>query len=257
MKNLTVNVFTCCNGIYKDFIPLFILSNLYHNDECFVEIGVDDINYEPIQESIKRLNEIYPNRFLIREVDFKGVTVDGKTYGTAPNTVRFYLEPHTKTKYVYISDIDIILLTKDFHNQHIKNMSNTGLPYSNIVRPFKEGGNKRLTGLHFTPYNNYYPIPNFDDLVKSNLLSHDEPFLYKLVKKRHNKFKYDETFRPVHGIHSSPNRKPSLKGSLNWGLPRWEKEWKLFYESDLFKTIEPTFTNKIKEIIAIINSEYK
>lgn len=254
MENITVNVFTCCDGIYKDFIPLFILSNLYHNEECFVEISVDTLNYKPIQTSISMLKQKYPNRFLIREVDFKGVTVDGTLYQTSPNTVRFYVEPEIKSNYVYISDIDIIVLVKNFHEQHITHMSNSSLPYSNIVRPFKDNSLKRLTGLHFTPYNNYYPIPEFNDLCKLNLLSYDEPFLYELVKKRHSNFKYDETFRPVHGIHASLNREPT--GQLNWELPRWKQEWISFTNDEYFKKIEPTFTDLIKKTITKINNYY-
>jgi len=255
MENLKVNVFTCCNGIYKDFIPLFILSNLYHNDECFVEIGVDVLNYKPIQTSVSMLKQKYPNRFLIREVDFKGVTVDDKLYRTSPNTVRFYLEPKVKLNYVYISDIDIIVLVKNFHEQHITNMINTSLPYSNIVRQFKDDSLKRLSGLHFTPYENYYPIPEFNDLCKLNLLSYDEQFLYELVKKRYSDFKYDETFRPVHGIHTSLNRNPTDK--LGWGIPKWKEQWLEFSNTEYFKRIEPTFTNSIKNIIKIINDSYK
>jgi hypothetical protein len=39
-----INFYTCCNKIYNNFIPLFILSNLYHNENCYVEVGTDDVS---------------------------------------------------------------------------------------------------------------------------------------------------------------------------------------------------------------------
>jgi hypothetical protein len=257
MENLKVNVFTCCNGIYKDFIPLFILSNLYHNDECFVEIGVDVINYKPIQTSICMLKQKYPNRFLIRQVDFGGPTIDDKFYNTSPNTVRFYVVPKTLSKYIYISDIDIIVLEKNFHELHINNMLENNLSYSNTVRKTndKKTNEKKLSGLHFSPYENYYPIPDFTDVIKKGYLSIDEVFLYKLVGKRYPNFNEDLTYRPVHGIHTSINRNP--KDKLGWGLGEWKEEWLEFSNSEYFKRIEPTFADSIKNIIKIINDYYK
>ena len=55
----TTNIFTCCNKHYKDFIPIFILSHLYFNESCFVEIGVDDLDYLPIQNSLEILQKYY------------------------------------------------------------------------------------------------------------------------------------------------------------------------------------------------------
>jgi hypothetical protein len=257
MENVIVNVFTCCNGIYKDFIPLFILSNLYYNDECFVEIGVDIVNYKPIQTSICMLKQKYPNRFLIREVDFNGKTLDGKHYETIPNTVRFYSEPIVKSKYVYISDIDIIVMEPKFHEIHIQNMSNNNQPYSNMVRKIKDKktNQKKLSGLHFTPYENYYPIPDFTDLIKQGYLSLDEVFLHKLIGKKYPNFNEELTYRPVHGIHTSLNRNPNDK--LGWELPPWKNQWDEFSNSKYFKRIEPTFADSIKNIIKIINDSYK
>lgn len=245
-----LNIFTCCNNVYKDFIPLFILSNLYHNNDCIIEIGVDDVNYPQIQESLEILKINYKDKFDVYKVNFNEVEVSGKTYPIIPNTVRFITTPKIKTEYVYISDIDIINLEKDLLYTHTKNINKTKLPYSNIVRPSKN----RLSGLHFTPYNNYYPIPNYFDLCEKGLLKHDEVFLYELVKKRFPKFNYDETFRPVHGIHVSLNRNHDDK--LGWGLSNWKNQWVEFRNSKIFLEVEPTFTNMIKDKIKIIDNYY-
>ena len=39
-------------------------------------------------------------------------------------------------------------------------MSNNNQPYSNMVRKIKDKktNQKKLSGLHFTPYKNYYPM---------------------------------------------------------------------------------------------------
>ena len=79
-------------------------------------------------------------------------------------------------------------------------------------------------------------------------------FLYELVKKRHPNFLIGESYRPVHGIHVSPNRNPT--GTMNWGMPNWENQWYEFRNSEEFKSLEPTLTNMIKEKIKIIDDFY-
>lgn len=255
MEDITnIIFFTCCNGVYKNFIPLFILSNLYHNDNSFVEIGVDydvDIN---LSESISILNNLYPNKFLIRNVNFESIVINKVEYNIMPNTIRFITTPKIKSKYVYISDVDIITLDQNICNQHIKHMEKENIPYSNIVRPYSEKQKyKKLTGLHFTPYNNYYPIPKYTDLIESGLYN-DEDFLYQLVKKRYNNISEISQWRPVHGIHVSPNRKPT--DGVDWGMKKWKNQWVNFRNSKEFLLLEPTLTNYISEKILIIDSFY-
>ena len=36
------NFFTCANKAYEDFTPLFIASCLFHNDNSYSEVGVED-----------------------------------------------------------------------------------------------------------------------------------------------------------------------------------------------------------------------
>ena len=253
---IKTNFFTACNGIYKEFIPLFILSHLYHNENCFVEIGTDTMLRPEILKSLKILNQYYPNQFSIHVVDFGPIKIGNKHYNTIPNTVRFFTPPKTKSEYVYISDIDIICLQENLTDIHIKDMEKLNLPYSNIVRPVKDESHphRRLSGLHFTKYDSYYPIPNHTDLCEKGLLQHDEVFLYELVKKRYPNFVVENTYRPVHGIHVSPNRNPT--GDMNWGMPNWINQWKEFRNSDKFISLEPTLTNMIKEKINIIDDYY-
>jgi hypothetical protein len=251
MKKLMTNVFTCCNGKYNDFIPLFILSNLYHNDNVFVEVGTDEYSEISNTNSIKLLNKLYPNRFKLRYSNFNNYLIGNTQYPVSPNTVRFIETPEIKTEYVYISDVDIICLTKNFSQVHIDYMKEFNQPYSNMVR----NGKDSLTGLHFTPYNNHYPLSDFGDLLinDSNLLSYDEKFLYLLVNKNYPIEINNNNFRPVHGIHVSLNRDPY--GDVGWGVNRDRYlRWVEFRNSDEFLTLEPSFSKKIKETINIIDN---
>jgi hypothetical protein len=253
---IKTNFFTICNGIYKEFIPLFILSHLYHNENCFVEIGVDTMLKPEILKSLRVINKYFPDKFSINVVNFGPIKLNDVNYQSIPNTVRFFTTPKTKSEYVYISDIDIICLQKELTDIHINNMIKTGLPYSNIVRPKKDElyPYQKLSGLHFTKYENYYPIPSHDDLIKKGLLKLDESFLYELVKKKYPDFNLEETFRPVHGIHVSPNREPI--GKVSWNMNGWKNQWNEFRNTKEFKDLEPTLTKMIKEKIQIIENFY-
>jgi hypothetical protein len=75
-----------------------------------------------------------------------------------------------------------------------------------------------------------------------------------LVKKRHPDFLIDNSYRPVHGIHVSPNRNPT--GTMNWGIPKWRNQWGEFRNSKEFRDLELTLTQMIKEKINIIDNYY-
>lgn len=85
----------------------------------------------------------------------------------------------TCTEYVYIGDIDIIVLDSTIVDQHLKLMAKTGLPYSNRARG---GPRAQLSGLHFTRYDAYYPVPDVSDIDITQEV--DEALLYKIVQRR-------------------------------------------------------------------------
>lgn len=249
--------FTCCNKKYEYFIPIFIHSIIYHNDNVDVEIGIesDNISLE-LQKILNYFNIKYPKTNIsIYKVNFDKITIDGRVYSKCPNVVRFINTPNIKNEYVYICDVDIITLQKNIIQIHIDDMKKTGLSYSNIVRPLisEDENLKMLTGLHFTKWDAYYPIPNYTDLILKNMLNYDESFLYNLVKKN-NSILETHNFRPVHGIHASSNR--IIGNELGWGLKKWRKEWEFYRNSNEFKDIEGLFNNQIKAIIKMIDNEY-
>lgn len=237
LNGCKLNIFTCCNGVYKDFIPLFALSNLISSPNHTVEVGVD-VDDVSETKAIQMLMNEYPGRLTIREVEFEK--------GKCPGMIRFITEPLTKSDYVYISDVDIITLDKNITQQHIDNIKLNSLNYSNIVRP----KSNRLTGLHFTEFDKYYPINDYSHL--SHYFPHDENFLYGLMEERHGEPNKEVTWRPVHGIHVSLNR--TIDGKPGWGVKRWMDKWRVFRNLEVFKRLEPLLTDMIKDKINQIDN---
>ena len=249
-----INIFTCCDDKYLDFIPIFIFSHLYHNPDSFIEVGYDGILTQEIQQALDFISKDYKDKFLVRSEKIGSIDYKGSKIICTPNLTRFIVTPQVKCDNVYISDVDIICLEKNILNIHLNDMSKTGLKYSNVVRKKQTEDQDyfRLTGLHFTPWENFYPLPNYDDLIERKIHNYDEIFLYELVKKRFPKFNYENIFRPVHGIHVSLNRPPV--GDIGWGIKKWEKKWLLFRNTTEFKTFEEFLSENIKDKIKIIDN---
>jgi hypothetical protein len=253
-NNNRTTFFTSCNKNYQFFIPIFIHSILFHNNNCDIEVIVDDINLE---ENINTCIDFICSKYKesnvkIRIGDFNDINLNNKIYKKCPNVIRFIETPSIKNEFVYICDIDIIFLQQNIQDIHIIDMNKTKLNYSNIVRPYIDAENKRLTGLHFTKWNSYYPIPNFDDLIVKLYLNLDEVFLYNLVSKN-NKISEKTTFRPVHGIHISLNREDPIE----WGLKKWKTQWLNYRNSEEFKLIETYLSDRLLFFIEKIDSYYE
>lgn len=248
-----LNIFTCCDGLYNEFIPIFIFSHLYHNKDSFVEVGYDGHLSTDVSTSINYLESIYKNRFLVRECKIGQIRRNENIIKCSPNLSRFIIEPSIKSEYIYISDVDIICLQNNIIDIHIEDMKKNHLPYSNIVRKKINDAQKvfRLTGLHFTKSKDYYPLPSYEDLIELGYHNHDEVFLYELVKKKFPIFNYENQFRPVHGIHVSLNRQP--KGNPGWGIQNWINQWKIFRKVETFMKLEESLPNSVKEKIKLID----
>jgi hypothetical protein len=67
------------------------------------------------------------------------------------------------------------------------------------------------------------------------------------------------TRRPVHGIHISLNREnPNGTDSIpGWGHMKYEEQWKLFSNSELYKKLEKSFSPLIKEQIEKLENAYE
>lgn len=249
-----LNIFTCADNKYEDFSPIFIAACLWSNPDVTVEIGVEDASSfaEVHRQAMTRLTSVHgENAFLIRNANWQ--TPDGLPI--RPGSVRFITEPMLPSEYVYISDIDIITLEPDIADRHIAFMARTGLPYSNWVRT----GSKRLTGLHFCRRDWQYPLPRYDSSAPSRVS--DEKLLYMLVRR---KLGFDpptaEKFRPVHGIHISPNRAPQrtdregrAQPVPGWFLKPYRKSWRKFRGTQVFRDLEPHLSDRIRTFISQID----
>lgn len=244
-----LNIFTCANRAYEDFAPLFILSCLLSNPDATVEIGLEDVDSFLLQHG-SAMQPIFDaagdERIHLRSVSFQ--TNGGQRI--VPNSVRFLTEPAIRSEYVYISDIDIITLDPYLFRKHIHHMQRTGLPFSNMIRA--EGD--RLTGLHFTRHDALYPLPDCSDLPLSTM--NDEVLLKKIVERRIGQFSIPgDRFRPVHGIHISPNRPDAAPAhGIGWGISGYVAEWQQFREFHLFKRVRPFLSDRVRQALETIDN---
>ena len=191
---------SCANKKYYRFVVPFLYSCLSACDEesVIAEVFLEDLQeFESLyRQGIDFLKARFGCRFRLTEVGFEGLI---------PNTVRFVNTPSVRSDYVYIVDVDIFYTQGGVLEAHLKKMTESGQSFSNIVRK----GSNRLSGLHFTAWDALYPLPGFDDL---DLLStNDEVVLYRLVaRKTGQEPRRDLSYRPIFGIHMSPNR-PMLR----------------------------------------------
>ena len=175
---------TSADTKYEIFVPLYIFFALTHNEDALVEIFLCDVDAfkKKNLESLRVLNDLFPNKFLFTEVNFLNYS---------PNVVRFIHEPDLKDEcdYVYIGDIDILIMDSDIEKQHKKNMLEHKIPFSNIIRPpeVTERDKFRLSGLHFAPMSSQYPLPDISDLDLSSentTRGSDENILYEIMKRK-------------------------------------------------------------------------
>jgi len=238
---ITTTVFTACDRAYEAFVLPYLSSVLFHNPDAVVEICIEDTARfnASNQAALGLLSDVYANRWLIRE--------SAKSDWKRPQRVRFTEVPQLSSQYTYIGDIDILIL-EHITPQHVAAMKETGLPYSNAVRP----GTSKLTGLHFTLSEAYYPQ------APVRLHMNDEASLYELVKGRGHPLPGPEhTFRPMHGYHMTLNRRPlAPKGEPAWGIrnPKHLEAYLAFRASDEWQSIYRYLHPGYKMLITILES---
>lgn len=228
---MTLTIYTTATPPYEHFVGLYAFAALYHVEDSVVEIGLDDPGrFASENEGLcQTLSEIFPERFKLSHVPAR----------FSPGTDRFVTVPTLRNEHVYIGDIDIIILERQLLEIHLGHMEKTGLPYSNCVRPNSDPRRPLLSGLHFTTWDAFYPLPNLDDIDLERVK--DEHLLYQIViRKGLQTLPTSEWFRPVHGIHASMNRPPqggTVRGRNTgaWAPPRWHEPYVAMRESHSFK----------------------
>ncbi|WP_424140845.1 hypothetical protein [Roseomonas chloroacetimidivorans] len=248
----TVLFLTYANYRYESFAISYILSVLSHVDNSVVEIFVDDVPAftKRFKLALDAMSELFGGeRFRISRVDH--ALLKGKTL---PNSIRFLVTPTSSAEFVYIGDVDIIVLERDILARHLRFMQHTGLPYSNSVR-FTD--RSRMSGLHFSYFKAYYPVPDVSDLDTQRL--NDEMLLRILCERKNYPIQDKVWFRPVHGIHASPNRQPlPSKNAKGRAIPGWDFEahswaYRRFRRSAAFRTVAPLFDDTIKDVFRTLD----
>ncbi|RYG98836.1 MAG: hypothetical protein EON58_05930 [Alphaproteobacteria bacterium] len=248
-RDKSLNFFTCANKAYEDFVPIFVSSVLWSNPNSTVEIGLENAEEYLSSKAGRHIVEEFGDKVKLRTVNWK--SPGGRNI--LPNSIRFINQPSIKSDYVYISDIDIVTLVPDIILKHLTHMAQIGLPFSNIVRP----GTNRLTGLHFAEYDFQYPISDVSDLIEGRI--NDEVLLYNIVQRKLERpIEISQKFRPVHGIHVSPNRQPRghFKNGVKrpgWGISLHRKAWAAFRSTSHFRAMESFVSDRQRGIIAQID----
>jgi hypothetical protein len=223
--------FTTAVGPHQMFAIPYCFSVLASNADAFVEVMVDNATAF-IEDNAAALALLPRGRFLIRNAQFG---VEDAPY------MRFLTTPITRAPHVYIGDVDIFVLDGDITAQHLRQMKDTKLPYSNKLRPSKT----RLSGLHFTKWDAYYPVEHLPLSVLKGAHS-DEIVLRLLVESRHPLPTHN--FRPVHGIHMSLSRKDVIRdagrNSIAWmtareAKSRWSQYQRATSQSSSWQTLKP------------------
>ena len=252
MSNPNILFYTCANEPYHDFAPLYACSVLWTFAAATVEFGVQGVlSFEAVHGgAIDVLKEMFGSE----KIRFNAVPwLNEAGRPIVPNTVRFVHPPHCASDYVYIGDIDIIFLDSSFPAVHFEFMNRMGIPYSNSVRP----QTNRMSGLHFTKSDVYYPLPDISDLEIG--VMNDEEVLYEICKRKGLPIQDEVWFRPSHGIHVSPNR--SIRGSSDekqpgWGVAPHLKAYKRFIESPPMRNLRPYLSRRVRDCLEQIELSY-
>lgn len=237
MTSLTV--FTAANRKYEPFVLPFAASVLTHNPEAVAEIALEDAEAFKAENTtaMEVLERHLGPRLHVRNGSFAGLT---------PNSVRFLETPERAAEHVYIGDIDILVL-EPIAPFHLAQMAKTGRPYSNIKRPGKE----RLSGLHFSRWDAYYPRPD----IPRTMINHDEFYLYQLVAARgHELPDESESVRPLHGFHLSLNIDPRM--THGWGgtrNPKLASAYSALRTGPMWQELVPHLDERFRRLLFVLD----
>lgn len=246
--NIRTVFFTVAVGKHRMFVLPYIYSVLRNDPSAAVEIMVDGAE-EYLAKNAKALGVIgSQERVRIRNID-----CDSRD----ANYMRFLREPETKSDYVYIGDVDILVVGENVTDVHIANSKKLGLPYSNIVRPC----GTRFSGLHFTQWDAFYPLEP-PPPSKMRAIGGDEQLLMQMVLGRGFAPPAGD-FRPTHGIHFSLNRSEPIfgKAPVTWGATRdrWSNYLKIKAEpawNSLLPHLAPEFRMMLETLENACSREF-
>lgn len=213
------------------------------------------MGYQKLTKNEEKAIDFIRKKYYYSKIIIKYNTFIKNSTGTFYNnnkvetgSVRFLSQPSIRNKYIYITDVDIFFLEKNFYLYLIDDMIRRKSCYSNIVRK----NSKNFGGLHFILYNKYYPIPKLD-----NYNIYQEHLLYHIMLKKNISIDYKTQYRPVFGVHASPNRPEVKSGKIvGWGSEKYKGKWINYCKSDDFKNIYPLLDEYVKKKIKMLNTYY-
>lgn len=195
----TINFMTSASGeYYLNCAVPFIFFSLLSEKNSHVELIVRDVDgfNSRYQEELSAISQ-YNDNFLIRQPTVK---CDGV------NSLRFFEIPTVNSKYTYITDIDVLNL--DECVGLYEKFWPSGLCYNNILRPVSS---PRLSGIHMCKTQEFYSDKYKDILRTTPKTNADESLLAHMCNAVHGLPVKEHSFRPILGVHFSPNRGPGKK----------------------------------------------
>ena len=260
MNDFRTLLYNCCDDDYTHYIPFFCASALFSCKNIDIEIGINlDSLSEKEETALDRLRKLHPEARLLIKYNFYQKTkrsgFDNCIYNDMKmwsNSVRFISEPEIRNKYTYISDIDMMIMMKDFYNYHIGIMAEYGTIYSNWKR---DNDQNAITGLHFVQTDKWYPI--ILDNLKTNII--DEHLLMNITKK---KTEINERIprRPACGLHFSHGQNLKVQLTLSKKYVNELKSYKQsffdFLESEEYNCIKDTNTQFISNYVEDFKKYY-
>ncbi len=248
---------------YSMFAIPYVHFALKSNPLASVEVCFDDLDsfISKNSDAIKILDAQYNGRYHFRQATIL------RTSGVIPNTIRFIDPPELKAKYIYIGDIDLIIMD-DILATHFTLMEKSGLSYSNVVR--KESLNTqypRLTGLHFCSYDDYFPLPDLSDIDLST--ANDEYVLYEIMKRKGVLLSKEFNIRPECGIHMSLSRTPTgfssgamagsffTDGAHGWGGQNYYKRFINELTDIFYITLHPHLDLRFRVLVIALEAMIK
>lgn len=245
--DVSTTFFTAVTRSYWPFVAPYAASVFIHNDDVRMELCVEDhaefvITHKRV---LRRIEQHFPGRLHLRS---------GK-FGKRPaDAVRFLETPKRITEYTYIGDTDMLILEGGIAGKHIANMGRLGLPYSNILR---RGDPCRLSGLHFTRSDAYYPleVPKGWDVGQPGEIT----LCALVLAKGHLLPGPEVTWRPQHGLHLSLNRRPIDKGRPDWGIHSVQIDaylalWDNLTWQDIAQDFHPAYCALLQTLEAVMQT---
>lgn len=247
-----LTIYTTANKRYEPFVLPYMTFALEHNPGAFVEVGLEspETFLNTNLEAFDALRDRHGPSMDVSAADYLDI---------APHAARFLNQCENPRDYLYIGDIDIMLL-EEIAPIHLTLMAKSGLPYSNIVRR----NSKRLSGLHFTRTEAFYPVEKFE----GDILHFDEQLLYQMILRKGlplpvpdmtpltkpSMYRRAHPPRPQHGFHLSLNRRVASANSVSWCFNLlYMYNYVIFTEKKFFQEFFPYFDRKFQRLFGVMD----